>query len=179
MTMRSCSTLMTVVTLAVVSAGLSAARADDACSGFKWDVSKEHALFASTSLSEPAGKSIQSAPTIGLDRLYELKLIAQKDADFSLTPGKKAPSDSSFAGLVSFKVASAGSYRISVDAPLWIDVVDDGKLVRARDYEGQHDCNAPQKIVVFDLNANVPLTLQLSAAPQDKVRLTITRTSLE
>jgi hypothetical protein len=168
-----------LISLALLAAAAPAAGADEACGGFKWDVSKERALFGGDALALPAGKDTKSAPTVATDHLYELQLVPQDQAAFSVTPGKGSPPDSSFAGIAAFKVPTPGSYRISVDAPLWIDVVEDGKLKRARDYEGQHDCRAPHKIVVFDLDANVPLTLQFSAAPSAKVRLTITRASLE
>src|ERR1700720_4646654 len=45
--------------------------AADPCAGFKWDVSKEHALFSGPAASLTAGKDSASAPAIDTDRLYE------------------------------------------------------------------------------------------------------------
>lgn len=56
-------------------------------------------------------------------------------------------------------VAQASSYRISLDAPLWIDVLANGGALAARDFQGRAGCSAPHKIVEFELPANTPLTL--------------------
>jgi hypothetical protein len=73
-------------------------------------------------------------------------------------------------------IAAPGSYRIAVDLPFWIDVVSHGALVKASDYQGQHGCSAPHKIVQFDLIGVQPFVLQFSGAATDSVLLTITAT---
>jgi hypothetical protein len=70
----------------------------------------------------------------------------------------------------------SGSYRVAVDMPFWIDVVSNGALVAAKDFQGQHGCTAPHKIVEFELVGTRPFFLQLSNAAADSVRLTITAT---
>jgi hypothetical protein len=42
------------------------------------------------------------------------------------------------------------------------------------DYEGLHDCNAPRKVVVFDLQGGTDWMLEVSAADRAAVRLAIT-----
>jgi hypothetical protein len=93
---------------------------------------------------------------------------------FAATPGKKSPRADSYAGIVTFKIPKSGSYRVAIDMPFWIDVVHDGALLTATDFQGQHGCNAPHKIVVFDLPGTRPFVLQLSNAEPQNVRLTIT-----
>jgi hypothetical protein len=61
-----------------------------------------------------------------------------------------------------------------MDLPSWIDVVVDGALVKAADFQGQHECAAPHKIVEFDLAGTRPMLLQLSNAGKDKILLTVT-----
>jgi hypothetical protein len=61
-----------------------------------------------------------------------------------------------------------------MDTPLWIDVVSNAALVPAKDFQGQHDCKAPHKIVEFELAADHTLTLQLSSSAADSVRMTVT-----
>ena len=78
-----------------------------------------------------------------------------------------------FAGLAALRIEAPGSYRVAIDLPLWIDVVSNGKLVQPTDYQGQHACSAPHKIVVFDLGSQ-PVILQFSNAFQDDVLLTVT-----
>jgi hypothetical protein len=162
--------------LAIVLGGASApALAEDACLDFKWDVSKERALFAETPAQVTAGKDSRSAPVIVPNRLYRLRLMAQDTVAFSVTnPAKKAPSTPAYAGLATLKVPAAGSYRIAVDLPLWIDVVANGALLPPADFQGQHGCNAPHKIVEFDLAGARPFVLQFSNAGKDDVLFTVT-----
>jgi len=161
----------------LLAAGAGTARADDPCAGFKWDVSKEHALFGLEARSQSAGKDRSTAPRVVPNRLYELKLLPQELVAFAAPPGSKVRSEGTYAGLVSLTAPAAGSYRISVDMPLWIDVVLKGALVPPTDYAGQRDCRAPHKIVVFPLDGKETVLLQLSGAGEATVRLTVTRVS--
>jgi hypothetical protein len=162
--------------LAAVLAGVSTTSvlADAPCTGFKWDVSKEHALFAGSAASLIAGKNTASAPAIATDHLYELKLTPQTQVTFALPPGKTMLTDGAYAGLATFRVATPGAYRVAVDVPFWIDVVADGRLVATKDFQGQHGCDAPHKIVEYELAAGQPLVLQVSGSTNAVVRLTVT-----
>ncbi len=78
--------------LGLVLAGAALpALADDACVDFKWDVSKERALFAGTPVALAAGKHASSAPAVVPDRLYKLELLNQDQVTFAAPPGKKQP----------------------------------------------------------------------------------------
>ena len=150
--------------------------ADEACVDFKWDVTQERGLFAGNAAPLASGADAKSAPVMLLNRLYALKLMPQDHVAFAATPGKKTPSAGSNAGVFTFKLPMSGSYRVAVDMPFWIDVVSNGALVAAKDFQGQHGCNAPHKIVEFELAGTRPFFLQLSNAAADSVRLTITAT---
>src|SRR5271155_1437305 len=161
--------------LALLGGGAFPAIADDPCAGFKWDVSKERALFGTSALPRAAGKDSASAPVVAPDRLYQLQLSPRSQVVFAAPPGKESPVEGTYAGLAVLKIPVSGSYRIAVDLPLWIDVTANGARVPAKDYEGQQDCDAPHKIVEFDLDATQPLLLQFSATAKATVRLTVTR----
>ena len=150
------------------------AGADDDCVDFKWDVGRERILFAGAPAELTAGKDRASAPLIVPNRLYRLRLKAQDTVAFAVSPGKQLTGTPAFAGLATLKIAAPGSYRIAVDVPFWIDVVSNGSLLRPTDYQGQHSCSPPHKIVVFDLAGAKPFTLQFSNAVLDKVLLTMT-----
>jgi hypothetical protein len=150
------------------------ALAEDACIDFKWDVSKERALYAGTPTVLAAGKDAASAPAVVPNHLYKLQLVNQDQVSFAASAGKQAPAASAFAGLATLKIPAAGDYRIAIDLPLWIDVVSHGTLVPAKDFEGQHSCSAPHKIVEFELSAAQPLVLQFSNARSDSMLLTVT-----
>jgi hypothetical protein len=159
--------------LALAAAGIALpALADGDCVDFKWDVSKERALYAAAPVELSAGKDAGSAPVIVPDRLYRLRLTAQERVAFAATPGK-VPAVSAFAGLAALKIAAPGGYRISIDLPFWIDVVSNGSLAQPTDYQGQHSCAAPHKIVVFELQGSQPFILQFSGAPHDTILVTV------
>jgi hypothetical protein len=169
--------LFASLTVLLCLAGTQAFADDDPCSGFKWDVSKERALFASTAVATAAGKDAASAPAVTSNRLYQLQLLPTSQVSFAVPPGKTSPLEGTYAGEVTLSIPAPGSYRVSIDLPLWIDVVAGGKLLSPTDYEGLHSCNAPRKIVEFALDGKQPLILQLSGAGQTTVRLTIVRTA--
>jgi hypothetical protein len=148
--------------------------ADDACVDFKWDVRKERALFAETPTALAAGRTEASAPVVVPNRLYSLRLVAQDRVAFLVLPAAKMPTPGAYAGLAMLNIAVPGSYRIAIDLPFWIDVVSHGALLKASDYQGQHSCNAPHKIVQFDLVGAQPFILQFSNAAADTVLMTIT-----
>jgi hypothetical protein len=163
------------ILLAVASIAISAKTfADDGCVDFKWDVTRARSLFAGTATPLPAGMDLKSAPSVLLNHLYALQLTSQDQVSFAATPGKKTSSAGSNAGIVTFKVPASGSYRVAIDMPFWIDVVSNGALVAAKDFQGQHGCSAPHKIVEFELVGTRPFVLQLSNAAADTVRLAIT-----
>ncbi|HXI76038.1 MAG TPA: hypothetical protein VNH21_02820 [Steroidobacteraceae bacterium] len=147
--------------------------ADNDCVDFKWDVSKERALFGQAPVELTAGNDSKSAPGIVPNRLYKLRLAVQDHVVFSVPPGRKMMGTPAFAGLAALRIEAPGSYRVAIDLPLWIDVVSNGNLVQPTDYQGQHACSAPHKIVVFDLGSQ-PVILQFSNAFQDDVLLTVT-----
>ncbi len=163
--------------LAIVLGGACAsARADEGCTDFKWDVSQERALFAGPAASVAASGAVKSAPAVVPNRLYQLQLLPQDTVSFAVNPGKTPQNAGTYAGLVTLNIPKPGSYRVALDAPLWIDVVANGSLLAAKDFQGQHDCSAPHKIVEFDLMSTQAFVLQLSSAPANSIRLSITAT---
>jgi hypothetical protein len=167
---------LTVLFVQVLWGAALPAFADDACLDFKWDVRKERALFAETPAALAAGLDDASAPVVLPNRLYSLRLVAQDQVAFLVPPAAKKRTTPAYAGLAKLIIAAPGSYRIAVDLPFWIDVVSHGALVKASDYQGQHGCSAPHKIVQFDLIGVQPFVLQFSGAATDSVLLTITAT---
>jgi hypothetical protein len=61
-----------------------------------------------------------------------------------------------------------------VDLPVWIDVITADAVVQPTDFQGQHDCAAPRKIVEFPLRGTKPFLLQLSGAAIGQVLITVT-----
>jgi hypothetical protein len=170
---QTCSKAFPVL-LALMLASAVTARADEGCLDFKWDVSKERALFAGAPAALKSGHDPASAPIVIPNRLYTLRLAAQDQVAFSASPAKKPSASPAYAGLATLKIAAPGSYRVSVDVPVWIDLVSQGTLVAAKDFQGQHACSAPHKIVEFELAGTQPFVLQFSNAAAGSITLTVT-----
>ena len=162
------------LSLLMLSGATAAMAADDPCTGFKWNVTQEHALFSGTPESVTAGHDLASAPSLKAQRLYEVALAPQDSVKFVLPPQKKALADGAFAGLAHLKVPAAGSYRVSLDAGFWIDVIGNQKVIDSTDFGGSSGCSTPRKVVFFTLPAGEDLVLQISGARNDRVRVTLT-----
>jgi hypothetical protein len=158
----------------LVALGAGTARADDPCGAFTWDVQHERALFAAQPLPLAAGKVQGSAPVVLTGRLYELTLSPQGEIAFAPPPHAKKGDGAAYGGLATLTVAMAGLYRVSLDAPVWVDVIGQGTLIQPRDFQGRHGCSAPHKLVEFELPAGTPLTLQFSASAAAAVKVSVT-----
>ena len=169
-----CRFLRCFLFLAFFSTAGEALAADDLCSGFRWDVGREHRLFLTTAETVTAGKDVASAPLLLPDRLYELTVTLQQEVQFALAPGKKTPIAGASAGLARVHLPAAGEYRVSLDQGFWVDVVEENRLVTAEDFPGRPGCRTPHKIVVYSLPGEKDLILQLSGAAGSHLQLTIT-----
>lgn len=156
------------------AAGLLAA--DVACSAWRWDTSREQALFRTDAAAVDAAASTETAPRIGTGRLYDAILAPQQKVAFAVAPGKTMLADGTHAGLLQFSVEQAGLYRVAIDQHSWLDVLHEGRALPSKDFQGSPGC-APQKMVIYELPAQAMLLLQISGNPTDHVRLTITAES--
>jgi hypothetical protein len=154
--------------------GATAADPGDPCAGFAWDVSHERALFTAKAQALKAGTDVAHSPAVTPDRLYELQLSPLPQVSFAAPPARTPPSANAYGGLATLSLTRAGIYRISLDRPLWVDVLADGVAIRSRDFQGSHGCNAPHKIVEFVLPA-ARLTLQFSGDAAGAVRVAVSR----
>lgn len=170
----------TVLLLALLLA-VPAARAADsvppaalppACTGFQWDVRRELALLQAPAQAVAAGTSAASAPTLALDRHYRVQLPAQAQVRLAARPGKPMLEDDARAGLLAFDVPRAGDYRIAITSGHWLDVVDAGRVIASRDFQGQRGCPLVHKIVAFRLPAG-RLLLQLAGGADPEVGVVI------
>ena len=145
--------------------------AGESCSDFKWDVSRERALFHATATAINGSTETKTAVRVEWGHLYEISLLPQKDLKLAAQTGKPSHDvDHVYGGLVLIRVEQAGRYRIALDTSAWVDVIVDGKILDSVDHTGSHDCNAPHKVVVFDLPSHGDLILQFTDAPQARLR---------
>lgn len=150
------------------------ANAEDPCAGFKWDVSREKALFAGPAAAVESADGPGKAPTVETGRLYELALRPQESLRFAAPPSKKMLADGASAGIVKFRVPRAGSYRVALSRGFWVDVIEGQNVIPSSDFGGVPGCESPRKLVLYPLPADRDLFLQLSGASEEKVRVSIT-----
>ena len=65
-----------------------------------------------------------------------------------------------------------GLYQISLSHEGWIDAVQNGELVQSHSFTGKQACKAVRKSVRYELGAG-PVTVQISGAPVETVKVTI------
>lgn len=163
-----------IALLLASGAAATLASAADACSNYKWDVTREVQLFATPPVAVTVGTDTGNAPLIEAGKHYALALHPQETVRYVVAPSKPMLGDGAFGGVLKLKVPAAGAHRVAIDAGFWLDVVSDGKPLATVDFNGSRECNGPRKIVVFDLPAGSELTVQLAASSSKAARLTVT-----
>jgi hypothetical protein len=114
----------------------------------------------STRVPLSAGASPRTAPVLAVGRGADLSLhpIAQVAP---VAPWGKVPAADASAGLAMFQVAHAGTYRVALGGPAWVDVVRAGKPMAAVAHGHGPACTGIRKIVDFRLRPG-RYVLQLS-----------------
>jgi len=100
-------------------------------------------------------------------------LMLQPVAKVTFAPAtSRAPKPGTFGGVYQFNVATAGTYRIALEAGAWIDVARDGKTVESVGHTEGPPCSGIRKIVDFALTPG-RYGLQLSGAKEAPMRILI------
>jgi hypothetical protein len=163
-------TLVAVASTLLIARPCSAA---EGCDGIDWPATQERALFASTPDTVAAGKSESGAPALHPQALYSITLSPQGQVTFRVPPGGRKPAEGAYAGLAVVHIARPGTYRVSTDQPVRIDLEMGTQTIASTNYMEQPGCSAPHKMVQFTLPAG-DLLLELSNAGNAVVRLTVT-----
>lgn len=136
------------------------------CDKFKWPLERERALLAQAA---PA----QSGGDMPLMSAVRLALVPKADAKLPIAP-TRSPKDSDLAGFLRVAApAAAGTYRVTLSVNAWIEVVQDGQVVKAGAFSGVGGCEGLRKSVKFDLAAR-PFIVELSGAAEPEIKVTVT-----
>src|SRR4029077_4053284 len=101
------------------------------CDKFKWPVERETTALRATDL-----KTVTSGGDLAaLPFAAKITLKTPKDAALP-TPPERAPKDGSFAGFLSAKGVTLGLYSVSLSAPAWLDVVQNGQFLKVTSFSG-------------------------------------------
>jgi hypothetical protein len=157
-----------LATFAGVSAGA------EACDAYQMDVLRELELFREEAIPLDAGTRAEDAPRIATGRLYAVHLATQERVRHPSPPTRKPVDSARHGGVLRFTVTESGSYRVSLDANFWVDVVHEGAPLATEDFRGNRECQGPRKIVTFQLPAGAELLVQLVDAGVPSVKLSIT-----
>ncbi|MGJ5208478.1 hypothetical protein [Bradyrhizobium sp. HKCCYLR20261] len=150
----------TALLLALFATTASAAE-PSGCDKFKWDIARERAaLTAADRQALDSGAEIAALPASGM----ALTLHPLADARLP-SPPERAPKDGTFAGVIRIASVKTGVYTVSLSAAAWIDVVQDGKVLKPIAFSGATNCDGIRKIVKYELGAQ-PFVLQISGAPE-------------
>jgi hypothetical protein len=159
---------MTIIAaLAALVAGPALAQEPVGCDKFKWPVDREMAALRSSDLKAIAsGGDIAALP-------FAAKIMLKSPKDAALpTPPERAPKEGTFAGFVSSKGVAAGVYSISLSAPAWLDVMQNGQFLKAKSFSGVQGCDGIRKVVKFEVTRG-PLILQISGVSSDSILVAV------
>jgi len=140
------------------------------CDKFKWPLDKERATLTGTDLPKvTSGSRIDWR----LPFATIVSLVPLADAKLPIPPERAPKTNESFAGFIqSPPPAKAATYKITLSAEGWIDIVQDGRRVESKTSTGVKGCPGVRKSVKFDLAA-APFTVQLSDIEANSVGLVI------
>ena len=140
------------------------------CDKFKWPLDKERATLTGTdlpsiTLGERVGLPIPFGAVVALKPFAEVKL--------PMPPERAPKSPDSFAGFFDVPAPKiAGTYKITLSAEGWIDVVQDGHTVKSAGSAGALGCEGVRKSVKFELTA-ATFTVELTGVATDTIKLVI------
>lgn len=138
------------------------------CESFKWPLDKERAAFEDAAIEKVASGAARGPLK---EQAFVLALAPVADVPFVLPPGKKKNTD--FGGLVAFAAPEkAATYQVTLGGEGWIDLIQDGAALDAKDHSGVKNCAGLRKSVRFAVGA-LPVTLQISGAAGDSLKVAI------
>ena len=160
--------LTLLAALAFSATSAVAAEEPSGCDKFKWPIERERAALAAPNLAKLASGSEQAALP---SEAITLGLVAPSEAKLP-TPPERTPKDGTFAGFMRVKSAKAGLYTVGLSSGAWIDVVQDGHVLKPVAFSGATDCSGIRKTVKYELSAQ-PFVLQVSGARENAIAIAI------
>lgn len=155
-----------IVALTLLGSAPAFAAEPSGCDKFKWPIDRERAALTVPDRPKLSSGAEITAPAI------TLALLAPAAANLP-SPPERAPKDGSFAGFVALKTApKPGVYTISLSSAAWIDVVQDGKILKPKAFSGATDCDGIRKTIKYDLAAS-PFVIQVSGATDSTISLAV------
>jgi hypothetical protein len=167
-TFRSRAALALVLAL-LGTTSVMAAEEPSGCDKFKWPIERERAALTAPDRAKlTSGSELPAVPATGLT----LALVAPAEAKLP-SPPERAPKDGTFAGFTRIAAApKPGLYTVSLSAGGWIDVVQDGHVLKPAAFSGATDCDGIRKTMKYELGAS-PFVLQISGSRENAISVAI------
>jgi hypothetical protein len=169
MRMSACRQIIVLVGCIIAAPAL--AQEPAGCDKFKWPIEKERSLLTSKdAVPIASGTSVKAALPVALT----VTLVPFADAKLPTAPERVPRLPTSFAGFIQLAAPPRdGVYKISLSSEAWIDVVQNGHLVKSQGFTGATACDGIRKSVKFDLKAE-PFAVQLSNVANNAITVAIT-----
>lgn len=164
-------------------AGADARAAERACTGFRWDVSRELAVMREPAQALGVTTNVQEAGyPLAIGEHYLVTLAPEQRVAFIVRPSHATREPESHAGILYLDVRESGRYRFALDTRHRLDLVVPGPMVLSP--EGSRtlqpvghdhgDCDLVHEVLAFDLEAGTTYEVHLSGAKDARVNLAVT-----
>ena len=158
-----------LVPIALLIAAPAFAQEPVGCDKFKRPLDHERALLAS-----PTQLSSGAAMVQPLAAAVNVALAPYAGAKLPVPPSRAPKSPDSYAGFVNAPaLPKPGTYRVTLSAPAWIDVVQNGHALQSTAFSGASGCAGVAKSVKFELSA-APFTVELSGTTARTLSFVVT-----
>mgnify|MGYP004519913833 CR=1 FL=1 len=121
-----------------------------------------------------AGASVAAPATLALGRSARATLLPTDRVTFPAPPGRAAE-PATMAGVFAVDADSAGSYRVALSAPVWVDLVAGDKPLASVAHGHGPDCSGIRKTVDFRIPAAGRYLVQVANSAAPNVTVMISR----
>jgi hypothetical protein len=143
------------------------------CTNYRWDVSRELALFESPADTVTASAAAPDAPPIAFGKRQTVTLVPHAEAIFDVAPEKDRGGRDKFSGHVRIAIPTPGLYRVVASNGVWIDAIAGGAIVKSAGFEMQTQCPTVFKVVAYEFSQVGDILLQLNGSKTPAVDIVV------
>lgn len=115
-----------------------------------------------------AGAEAGGSPRLQVGKAAELALLPAEGVRFPTAPGRQGGSG----GLIELTIDRAGTYRVALGSPAWVDVISGGKSRKSTAHGHGEPCSGIRKIVDFALQPGRHI-IAISGNPEPRTRILV------
>ena len=145
------------------------------CDNYQLDLKPEFGRWDNVQARATAGAGASSAPSIGVETVTELALVASDRLQPVIQPGQDRRDPTNFSGVVSVQFPNPGRWRLAASNGAWADLTADGALLKDPWFEMQPRCRSIFKVVIFEVERPGPVWLQINGSRSEQIRVLLTK----